>query len=279
MKDIAQEGAFDKAVISDPPFDAVIHTASPFYLGVKEDPHKEFLDPAIKGTTGVLYAIKKFAPSVKRVAVTSSFAAIVNPSNHPKTYDENSWNPITEEEAVIPANTYRASKTFAERAAWDFVEKEKPNFTLTVLNPPLVLGPIIHYLNSLDAINTSNQRVRDLVQGKYKDDLPASGVYLWIDVRDLADAHVLAIELEEAQGHRYFVTAGYFSNKQIADVIREQFPELEGQLPSKDVKDDLPADIYGYDNSKTAKVLGIKFKSLQDSIKDTVVSIKEVGGL
>lgn len=105
------------------------------------------LDPAVIGTTGVLKSIKKSAPSVKRVVITSSFAAIINPSkgswpNHP--YSEDDWNPITHEEALQnPAAGYRASKTFAEKAAWDFLEKEKPNFTITTLNPPLVLGPIV----------------------------------------------------------------------------------------------------------------------------------------
>ncbi len=66
VEDIAQEGAFDEAVKSDPPFDAVIHTASPFHFNV-EDTKKDLLDPAIIGTTGILKAIKKSAPSVKRV--------------------------------------------------------------------------------------------------------------------------------------------------------------------------------------------------------------------
>lgn len=42
------------------------------------DVKKDLLDPAIIGTTGILKAIKKNAPSVKRVVITSSFAAIVN---------------------------------------------------------------------------------------------------------------------------------------------------------------------------------------------------------
>lgn len=66
VEDIAQEGAFDKAVISDPSFEAVIHTASPFHFNVT-DTKKDLLDPAIIGTTGILKAIKKSAPSVKRV--------------------------------------------------------------------------------------------------------------------------------------------------------------------------------------------------------------------
>jgi nucleoside-diphosphate-sugar epimerase len=296
VEDIAQEGAFDEAVKSTPPFESVIHTASPFYFG-HTDPVKDILDPAIKGTTGILKAIKAYAPTVKQVVITSSFAAIVNPTGHPAVYDESSWNPVTQEEALEPHHTYRASKTFAEKAAWDFVADEKPNFTISVINPPLVLGPVIHCkihsfqlhknvwvliyldLNSLDAINTSNQRVRDLVLGKYKDELPPSGVYLWIDVRDLAEAHVKAIEVPEAAGQRFFTTAGYFSNKQIADVIREAYPQLADKLPSKDTPDDLPADIYKIDNSKSIKVLGLTYRSLKESITDTVQSIQDVGGL
>lgn len=71
---------------------------------------KDFLDPAIKGTTGILKSIKAYAPSVKRVVITSSFAAIVNPDNHPKVYDESSWNPITWDEALDHSKVYRGSK-------------------------------------------------------------------------------------------------------------------------------------------------------------------------
>lgn len=281
MPDIAVEGAFDEAVKIDG-LEAVIHTASPFHFNVT-DTKKDLLDPAVIGTTGVLKAIKKNAPTVKKVVITSSFAVIVNggrgydPSH---TYSEKDWNPITEEQATQnPASGYRASKTFAERAAWEFVEKEKPNFTLSTINPPLVLGPIVHYLNSLDALNTSNQRVRNLIQGQCKDEIPDTGVFLWIDVRDVALAHVKAMELLEAQGKRFFVTAGYFSNKEIAEIIRKNFPEFEKELPGKDVKGgDYPeGGIYKFDNSRTKDVLGIKFRSLEESIVDTVKSLKAVG--
>ena len=129
-----------------------LHTASPFHFNVT-DVQKQLLDPAIIGTTGVLKSIKKHAPSIKRVVITSSFAAIINtnnPSQPEHTYSEKDWNPVTHEQALSnPGSGYRYSKTAAEKAAWDFVEKEKPNFDLVVLNPPLVLGPVVHYLNSL----------------------------------------------------------------------------------------------------------------------------------
>jgi hypothetical protein len=66
VEDIAQEGAFDEAVKSDPPFEAVIHTASPFHFNIT-DPLKDLINPALIGTTGILKSIKKSAPTVKQV--------------------------------------------------------------------------------------------------------------------------------------------------------------------------------------------------------------------
>lgn len=66
VEDIADVDAFDNALKSDPPFEAVIHTSSPFHFNVT-DTKKDLLDPAVNGTTGVLHAIKRDAPTVKRV--------------------------------------------------------------------------------------------------------------------------------------------------------------------------------------------------------------------
>ncbi|KAK5028697.1 Glycine-rich RNA-binding protein 2, mitochondrial [Exophiala sideris] len=276
VKDIAQENAFDEAVKSDLPFEAVLHTASPFHFNVT-DVKKDLLDPAIIGTTGILKAVKKSAPSVKRVVVTSSFASIINPAKHPEKYSEEHWNPITQEEAVQnPSNGYRASKTFAEKAAWDFVEKEKPNFQLSTINPPLVLGPVVHYLNSLDGINTSNERIANMIQGKCKEKgLPPTGTFLWVDVRDVALAHVKAAEVPDAAGKRFFVTAGYMSNGEIAQIIKKNFPDLVDKLPTN-LDSDRPKDLFGYDNSRSKEVLGIKYNNLEETIKDTVKSLLAV---
>lgn len=277
VEDIAQEGAFDKAVVSDPPFEAVLHTASPFHFNVKDN-KKDLLDPAVVGTTGILKSIKANAPTVKRVAITSSFASIVSAKGHPKVYDESCWNPITMDEALNgdPPTAYRGSKVFAEKAAWDFVEKEKPNFTLSTLCPPLVLGPVVHYLNSLDGLNTSNENVRDMISGKYKDGLPATRVVLFVDVRDIALAHVRAIEREEAQGKRFFVTAGFFRNSDVADVIKKNFPELADKLPATYEAD--PKEFgFEIDNSRGKEVLGLQYRSLDQTIPDLVKSLQSVG--
>ena len=71
---------------------------------------KDFLDPAIKGTVGILKSVKDYAPTVKRVVVTSSSATILNPGNHPKIYDETVFGTTTWEIALTPIGAYRASK-------------------------------------------------------------------------------------------------------------------------------------------------------------------------
>lgn len=281
VEDIAQENAFDEAVKSDPPFEAVIHTASPFHFNVT-DVKKQLLDPAVIGTTGILKSIKKSAPTVKKVVITSSFAAIVDGFKGTRpdhTYSEKDWNPITPEQALEnPANGYRASKTFAEKAAWDFLEKEKPNWTLSTINPPLVLGPVVNYLNSLSALNTSNQRTRDIMIGQAKEQIPETGTFIWIDVRDVALCHVKAIEVEAAANKRFFVTAGYFSNKEVANIIRKNFPEFKDNLPSESTPGgDYPKDgVFKIDNSRVVDTFGLKFRTLEESIVDTVKSIKDI---
>jgi nucleoside-diphosphate-sugar epimerase len=189
------------------------------------------------------------------------------------TYSEDDWNPITADEATEnPMMGYRASKTFAEKAAWDFLEKEKPNFSISTINPPMVYGPIvrataqfllvtadipqIHALDSLDNMNTSNQRILSAAQGKFKDEIPASGVHLWVDVRDVAEAHVAAFEKAEAA---------------IKDLPSDSTPG--GDYPEGTPEKGL----YGYSNKRSIEMLGLKYKSLEQCIVDTVKSFQKKG--
>ncbi|KAJ3577809.1 hypothetical protein NPX13_g2752 [Xylaria arbuscula] len=274
VEDIAKDGAFDHVFQSQAPFDYVVHTASPYHLNV-QDPVKDFLDPAIKGTTGLLKSTKAYGPTVKRLVITSSSAAVVNPDNHAKVYDETKWAPTTLEDAIRDPIRYgyTASKVLAEKAAWAFVEIEKPNFDLAVINCTYVFGPIQRKLPSLEVMNASNHRVRDMVQGKMRDGVPPTApVFTWVDVRDVALAHLRAMTEPKAGGNRFYVVGGHFSNKQVVDIIRANFPSLADRLPS-DAVSDLPDDVYGFDNSKSRGVLGIQYTSLEKSIVDTVVSM------
>ncbi|KAJ4250180.1 Glycine-rich RNA-binding protein 2, mitochondrial [Fusarium torreyae] len=276
VPDIANASAFDEAVVSDPPFEAVIHTASPFHFNVT-DIKRDLLDPAINGTTGILHAINKSAPSVKRVVITSSFGSMMDISKGlwpGHTYNEQDWNPVTAEQALEnPGFGYSASKTFAEKAAWDFVAKEKPAFTISTILPPLVFGPAVQSLTSLEALNTSNQFIRSFTIGAAKEGIPPTTNPLFVDVRDVAFAHVVAAEKEEAGNKRFFVVGGYCSNNEIVDIIHRNFPEYQDNLPSPPLSGgELPSNVYGFDNSRSLEILGIEYRSLEQCVQDTVHS-------
>lgn len=281
VPDIAQPDAFDE-VVKDPNLDVVLHTASPFHFHWT-DAKSELLDPAITGTTSILKAIKKYAPSVKRVVVTSSFVSMLSPEglqDPNKIYSESDWNPITYENGLSGSkvDAYRASKTVAERSAWKFVEEEKPNFDLVTICPPLVFGPSVS-LSSISAINTSNERFVELIQGKWKNEiLPSLGVNLWVDVRDVAFAHIAAFEKPEAGGKRFFCVTGKFSNREIAAIARRNFPELKDKFPSEETKGgDYPPVVPGYDNSRATKILGIDWIDLEKSTFDNIKSLLAAG--
>ena len=145
----------------------------------------------------------------------------------------------------------------------------------------MVYGPVPRFLDSLDSLNTSNHRIRAMIQGDTKKTgLPPTVVYLFVDVRDVALAHILALEVPQASGQRYLVTKGHYSNKMIADIIRESYSPFAEKLPPvEDTKDDTPPDVYGYDNRKSREGLGLTYRSLEECVKDTVASMLALGAV
>lgn len=170
----------------------------------------------------------------------------------------------------------------------------------------MVYGPIAHFLSSLDTLNTFNERIRDIFLGKHRDSLPPIEAFIWIDVRDLAFAHIRAAQRSEAAGKRFFITAGRYFNRQIADIIVEEFPDLREKIAGKEVKGDFDSEgtyrltflriftfhstssffwliceadhdligTYKYDNSQIRDILGINFRSLKECVVDTVKSLQ-----
>ncbi|EAQ88586.1 hypothetical protein CHGG_05205 [Chaetomium globosum CBS 148.51] len=266
-------------VVSSPPIDYVVHTASPYRMRW-EDPKKECLDPAINGISGLLNSLYRYAPGVKRVVFTSSSAAMLDPPNHPKVYDESCWCKVTSQEAMDPANTYRASKTFAERYAWDFYKRHPDKFTLATINCTYTFGPLPRSLDSLDNLNTSNHRIRNLVQGRMREGMPPTApVFTFVDVRDVALAHVRAMTVPDAAEKRFYVVGGFFSNYLIASIVRCRFPQLETLLPpAENVKDDFPEEHWAFDNSRSKEVLGLEYTGLEKTVVDTVESILAFNG-
>ncbi|PYH44087.1 SDR family oxidoreductase [Aspergillus saccharolyticus JOP 1030-1] len=272
VQDIAQPGAFDEAVKG---VQGIIHTASPFQFRV-EDNERDLLQPAIRGTRSLLEATQHHAPQVKRVVLTSSFAAI----NHLRkgywpehTYTEADWNPDTYEEARTAdgPTAYCASKTLAEKAAWEFVETEKPNFTLATICPPMIYGPVEQPVASMDRLNESAADVYRFMNGSLTE-IPATGFPAWVDVRDVAEAHLRAYEAEQAAANeRFFVVAGNFFYDEVCEVLRGVEGVDKAKVPVGKTQE--RPKVYGVSNEKVRSRLGMEFYSLEASIRDTAESL------
>ncbi len=174
-----KDGAFDDAVKG---IDAIAHTASPFHFKV-DDP-AELIGPAMHGTTQILVSALKHGSSVRRVVITSSTASMLTPSADPRIFSEEDWNEasIAEvNEKGRDASTlakYCASKTLAERAAWEFYEK-KVAWDLVVVNPPFAYGPVLHEVDRPENLNECAGDWYDtVVKGKKDNDTLANFGYL-----------------------------------------------------------------------------------------------------
>lgn len=104
------------------------------------------------------------------------------------------------------------------------------------INPPLVFGPVHSHLANLhEDLNTSNQRIREVIYGKLeKSELLSTRPSLWVDVRDVARAHLAAAQVKDAANKRFFVVTGFFKNREIVDIVRNKFPDLAKKLPIDD---------------------------------------------
>lgn len=286
VPDITAPSAFDAAITSSRPFDVVMHTASPFNYRAGSS-NLEFIDTAAKGTTEILHAITRVAPSVKRVVLTSSMAAVINFSepketDPPKVYSAADWNPITKDEALateIVNVAYCASKTFAEKAAWDFVAESKTGFDLVTINPPMVYGPYVDtaVYRSPKELNQSNFNLwQNFLQPTLTSSspIPPEGLHLVIDVRDVARAHVLAASTPQAGGRRFLVGGGGVSNQKIANIFRDALPQLADRIPAGEpTRVELPKGFFTLDATPAREVLGLKFTNVEDTFKDVALQL------
>jgi len=249
----------------------VQHVASPIPAVLPKD-EMVLIRPARDGALRVLKAAK--AAGVKRVVMTSSMAAIAygHGDKRAEISDETMWsNPDG------PDNTpYTKSKTIAERAAWDYVNGEGKGLELAVINPTGIMGPAL----SAD-VSTSLEIPIRLMNGKTPG-VPRLGFSL-VDVRDVAECQVKAMEIPEAAGERFLATEGFLWFADAAEVLRKKFPAYDAKIPKRKIPDfvlKLMAvfqPIYKQtvtelgrtrkaSNAKASRVLGVKFRTAEEAL-------------
>ena len=186
----------------------VVHTASPFPIAQPKDPG-DLIRPAVEGTARVLEAAAQ--AGVRRVVLTSSVAAVVDLTRGDRLFDEGDWC----DPAQPTATPYEQSKTLAERKAWEVAEAR--GLELTVINPGLVLGPPLdgHYGSSLGVVER-------FLKGK-DPMVPPMGLAI-VDVRDVAEMHLRAVERPETADKRFIASAGAMTFAEMARAMKTAWP-------------------------------------------------------
>jgi len=206
--------------------------------------------------------------------VTSSFAAVLDVNRKAPPffeYTSKDWSPLSYEEVIDPETSavvaYRGSKKFAELEVWRFLQSTKPAFDVITLCPPMTFGPIVHPVSKVEDLNESNAMLWKIAEGEKP--LPVARVPFWIDVRDLAKAHVEALLRPEASNKRYTpASPEYFSYSMAAEIMLAEFPWAKGQV-SEESKQPVD-DSHGLDGKTVEKELGINYRSFKDTVRDLV---------
>lgn len=261
--------------------DAVAHVASPFPLTVPKDAD-ELIVPARDGTLRAL----EFAhqAGIERFVQTSSAAAIAYGHQGRERFDHTDWTDLTQNPPP-----YIQSKTVAERAARDWVAFHAPQIVFCSINPVAVFGPVHD-----DDLSTSVELVKKIIDGSIPL-LPDLGVGV-CDVRDVARAHVLAIEApaEVVRGERFPVSQKFMWIAQIAETVRHRVPEHAGKVPKRRMANWLAhvlalfmpemrqirgelGNVRDVSGRNTETRLDMTFNPAEQTIEDTVRSLAAIG--
>lgn len=126
----------------------IAHVASILTYSAKP---AEVVDPTVRGLISILHSAAAQS-TVKRFVYTSSSTAGTWPRNNVEfEIGEDSWNEegidkaysLKEDDPHKAWHVYAASKALSERAAWKFMEDEKPNFVFNSILPDTNFGPIL----------------------------------------------------------------------------------------------------------------------------------------
>ena len=282
VPDIEAPHALDQVVTG---VEYICHVASPYFTDAK-DPVKELIEPAVNGTKNVMSSAIK-ARNLKKLTVLSSFASVVDLSKNPRAgyiYTDKDWDPLTYEEASKNGILgYHASKTFAEKAAWDTWKSAKENGTiswdLVTFCPPMIYGPPQHEIDAskgIDGLNTSLKRLVTSVQGKdpaFAPKVATPGLPAWVDVRDVAQAHVNALGLKPGVSERFLLCGGvdYYE-----DGIHGLRARGESSLGEEGEHCDRSKH-FSLDRSKAEEVLKLEFTPFQKTVEDSWNGLKAHG--
>jgi nucleoside-diphosphate-sugar epimerase len=242
----------------------VHHVASPIPAAQPDDPD-ELIVPAREGTIRALRAARD--AGARRVVLTSSFAAVGYTPKPDAEYTEADWtDPDTPGLAPYPR-----SKAIAERAAWDFIEREGGETELVVVNPTFILGPTL-----TTQARSSLQLTKAMLDGTMP--VVRRQRFGVADVRDVADLHIRAMATPEAAGKRFLALADgpAISFLEMAQILRERLGPLAERVPTQEAPGPEPPRLIIH-NDRAREELGWRPRPAETTIVETAESLRDLG--
>jgi dihydroflavonol-4-reductase len=272
--DLTRDEGWEEAVAG---CEYVLHVASPLPATQPKDAD-ELMVPARDGTLRVLRA--GLDAGVKRVVMTSSVAAIGGAAARKagQTLTEEDWSD-PDDTSLTP---YSRSKTAAERAAWALVRERDATDRLAAINPGAIIGPLLS-----DDPSYSLQAIERML-GRMPA-VPRLG-FSFVDVRDVAELHRLAMTAPEAGGERFIAVDRFLWMSEVGAVLRDRLGERGRKVPTRTVPDFLvrAASLFDpslrsivsdlgrkvtFSSEKARTRLGWTPRPLEDSIAESAESI------
>ncbi|KAF8898266.1 hypothetical protein CPB84DRAFT_1780753 [Gymnopilus junonius] len=205
----------------------------------------------VNGTPGPIPMVRDpLLTKVKRVVLTSSCAAITATVEKPtRIFTEDDWGDEFVE--ACQAQGKDANERFKYRASKVLAERGKIGWDLVVLNPPLEVS----------------------------DDF-LKHTYSTIDVRDIATAHVASLSNEKAGGERLIISNGAIKVQETRNLIASLKPNLYTNHIFPRGKPELNSTILlDYNGEKGKRILGIKYRSREETFTDTLADFEARGWL
>ncbi|MBU6442775.1 MAG: NAD-dependent epimerase/dehydratase family protein [Alphaproteobacteria bacterium] len=275
--DLMKPGSFDAATKG---CDVVFHVASPFLFPEQiKDGRRELLEPALEGTRNVLGAVDA-CQSVQRVVLTSTVGAIFGDyidvlNLQGGVLQERFFNTTS----TLENNPYHYSKVMAEHEAWAICGRQS-RWSMVAINPGLILGPALTPVSDSGSLFLLDE----LLKGYFFYGAP-NFAFTYVDVRDVALAHLRAAEREAASGRYILAEKGMISFLDMARMLRPHHrrPWLlpRYRLPHWPIR--ILGPLFGLtqdyirghlgirftvDNRRSVEELGIAYRSAAETLAD-----------
>lgn len=260
VPDYTVRGAFDEALQGS---DHVIHIASPLAI-----PGQDLLTPAKQGTLSILESAAKIS-TIKKVVITASVASLIPLGSGQNVGPEGLE--ITEsidkkdlyfDESIVPSlepmGQYQASKIASYTATLDFIEENKPQFSVVTLHPVFVYGRNLLQTKAEELTGSNG-----MLFGSFFADEPMFAPYRGVHVLDVAEAHIKALTLADAPVSSFLMSASDRTWEEALEFVKKEYPAVGVKVQPKD------GAKWNVDTTRAREILGFEtWREMEVQIKD-----------